>query len=602
MAQETKIQWCDSTVNPIMGCAGCELFLGPVEVLKRIDAAARELDPGWKAGDAKRRFKKLVNEALEQVDEPGRFKSTVTTTHIHHFRNEFAELVDADFGSATRAAVEGTIAQSITCYAATLHLNRGLSLKNPARSISPGYAPTFEVPTQYPGRVTEMAREKDLLGKKDPDRPWVDGLPRLVFVSDMGDAFSRKKDFAFLREDVIEPIRSADGQRHLWLWLTKRPKLMKKFADSIDGFPDNVCAMTTVVTAQKESLERIDDLREVDAKVRGLSIEPLWERLPLEKLNLDGIDWVILGGESGASIKDSRPFELEWVDELHAHCKEKGVAFFLKQLGRKPTRGGVRVSLRDQHGGDWDEWPEGVPRVREFPPQFSSYREDEATTAGARRPRKGGMTSDEAKRFAVLDKQVAKFAKSFVKVADALFQIRNDRLYRAKYATFQEYCESVHKISRQYANRLIKAAQVQAEMVPIVSNLGLAIPENEAQLRELVRLPDTQQRVEVIQQVIAESDKSNYTAKQLRNVVDARLISSREESPRPPGPTQRLNQATGILDRIEDEISKGGDIGDLLAELRAVLCDPAKSSDKSDKSEVGPAGSDQPSDPADSAQ
>lgn len=97
---------------------------------------------------------------------------------------------------------------------------------------------------------------------------------------------------------------------------------------------------------------------------RGLSIEPLRERIPPDKLNLEGIDWVIMGGESGR-YDCVHPFQLEWARELRDYCQSKGVAFFLKQLGRHPFEGNTPLYLADKHGGDWSEWPEDL-RVRQM--------------------------------------------------------------------------------------------------------------------------------------------------------------------------------------------------------------------------------------------
>ncbi len=118
--------------------------------------------------------------------------------------------------------------------------------------------------------------------------------------------------------------------------------------------------------------------------MRGLSLEPLWQRIAPKKLNLSGIDWVIVGGESGSGDQ-TRPFALEWAEELREHCRNKGVAFFLKQLGRNPSRDGKIFKLRDKHGGDWSEWGKSL-RVREFPTYFQQYRaEDMMATKELRR-------------------------------------------------------------------------------------------------------------------------------------------------------------------------------------------------------------------------
>ncbi len=318
MSAETNIQWCDSTVNPVMGCGGCELFPTPEKILGAIDERLSPLGVGWTQGKSKELFRTLIDGTYKAIKEPDSgHRKFVTTTNIWHLREEFEKRVKAGAGAVAADAARIVINQQVTCYAAKLHLNKGLSIVNPGRQPKKGYAPTFEIPTRYDGRVAAMAMEKDLFGRKDPDRPWIDGLPRLIFVSDMGDAFTRKTDFGFLIKEVIEPIRSPEGKRHLWLWLTKRPELMAAFSEQIGDLPENVCAMTTVTGP--DSLDRIDKLRQVKASVRGLSLEPLWERIPPKRLNLERIDWLILGGESGSG-EDTRPFALEWAEQLRDHC------------------------------------------------------------------------------------------------------------------------------------------------------------------------------------------------------------------------------------------------------------------------------------------
>lgn len=287
----------------------------------------------------------------------------VTTTNIWHARKELEVIMASHFGSEIGRAARDAIESSITCYASKLHLNKGLSIFNPTRQRNSGYATVFERVTRFSGRMAEIANSR----KPDQtEKTWMEGLPHLIFVSDMGDAFSRRCDFEYLREDAIPAITSAGGREKIWLWLTKRPDLMAEFAAEMGGFPANVCAMTTITS--NETLPRVDLLRNVAATTRGLSIEPLWERLEIQNLNLSGIDWVIVGGESG-KLDIVRPFHLEWAEELREHCRNNGVAFFLKQLGRKPIQHGRPVILTNCHGGDWTEWPAHL-RVREFPDRF----------------------------------------------------------------------------------------------------------------------------------------------------------------------------------------------------------------------------------------
>jgi protein gp37 len=99
-------------------------------------------------------------------------------------------------------------------------------------------------------------------------------------------------------------------------------------------WPDNVVAMTSVI--DKATAKGVEQLRKVRAKIKGLSVEPLWEPVELE---LADIFWVICGGESGSG-KNSAPFHLEWARALRHQCKKAGVAFFMKQLGSNAFESG----------------------------------------------------------------------------------------------------------------------------------------------------------------------------------------------------------------------------------------------------------------------
>lgn len=367
MSESTNIQWADSTQNPVMGCGGCELYRSPGEILQEIDSILRI------AGiriDSCKLVKELIRHRYLGIQSRGRgYRNVLTTTNIWHLRQEICDAIAAIHGTTAGENAMKVIKASIICYAAKLHFNRGESLANPGRKPNRGYAPTFEQMTSYEGRMQQAARWKDLTGSNRSGSPWKNGLPRLIFVSDMGDAFSSKASFDFLESDAVEAIMSSEGRRHLWLWLTKRPHHIRDFAERIGGFPRNVCAMTTVTGP--DTLHRIDEIRKVRAFSRGLSIEPLFERIPPRKLNLKGIDWVILGGESGNGDL-TRSFDLAWARELRDHCRKRGVAFFLKQLGHNPVEDGKSIRLVHPHGGDWDEWPEDL-RVREFPGYFHCY-------------------------------------------------------------------------------------------------------------------------------------------------------------------------------------------------------------------------------------
>ncbi|APZ93278.1 Bacteriophage protein gp37 [Fuerstiella marisgermanici] len=245
-----------------------------------------------------------------------------------------------------------------TCYAGTLHQRFGGSSK--------GYAPTFKDVTPFPGRMREAAKWSDLTGTERPDKPWLNGLPRLIFVSDMSDSLSKAVKFEYLEQEIIENVRSKDGQRHCWLWLTKRPKRMAEFSRWLEKrgtqWPSNLWAGTSVT--DQASTARARDLLDVgdSSTVRFLSVEPQVEPADLGDV-LPNLDWVIHGGESGHG---SRMFDTAWAKELISQCKNSGVPYFLKQLGAKVVRNGKRLEFDDAHAGDWTEWPKNL-RIRKFP-------------------------------------------------------------------------------------------------------------------------------------------------------------------------------------------------------------------------------------------
>lgn len=245
-----------------------------------------------------------------------------------------------------------------TCYAAAM--TRRFGGKNP------GLATDFNVVELAPGRMETAAAWSDLRGASRPDKPWLDGLPRLIFVSDMADALSSDVPFEYLRDEIVETVHSVKGRRHQWLWLTKRPTRMAKFSvwlscQGID-WPANLWVGTSVTSTGTRA--RIDDLLRVGnaQTIRFVSVEPQWTAIDLRPW-LPQLDWVIQGGQSG---RGDHPFSVEWAKDMRRQCRDCGVPFFLKQLGSHLSNEGERTVLIDRHGGDWSEWPTRL-RVREMP-------------------------------------------------------------------------------------------------------------------------------------------------------------------------------------------------------------------------------------------
>jgi len=157
MSEKTQIQWCDSTVNPVMGCEGCEL--------------AQRKTP----------------------DENSCYAWFETNVH--------------------------------------------------SKSRSSGWPPDFFTPKLFRGRMAKAAAWRILTRTRRRKKPWLGERPRLIFVSDMGDALSNKTKcigpdgevlkevpFSFLKEEIIDVVSSDKGRQHLWLWLTKRPRRMAQIS------------------------------------------------------------------------------------------------------------------------------------------------------------------------------------------------------------------------------------------------------------------------------------------------------------------------------------------------------------------------------------
>lgn len=166
--------------------------------------------------------------------------------------------------------------------------------------------------------------------------------PRLIFVNSMSDLFHEQVPLEYIRR-VFEVMAEAD--HHRFQILTKRADRLAEVAADLP-WPANVWMGVSVESEQY--LPRIDRLVTVPAAVRFLSLEPLLG--PLDNLQLAGVDWVIVGGESGPR---ARPMREEWVRSIRAQCHAHRVAFFFKQWGgvQKKRHG------RQLDGRTWDEMP-----------------------------------------------------------------------------------------------------------------------------------------------------------------------------------------------------------------------------------------------------
>jgi protein gp37 len=248
MGRESKIEWCDSTVNPIMGCNGCELHV----------AGAKE-SHCYAAGQVQR----------------------------------YAGLV--------------------------------------------GWPGSFDKPAYFPGRIEEACRWRDLTGKERPDKPWLNGMPRVIFLNDLSDSFTQGIDPETWLTPALPAIASSP---HIWLLLSKRARAMRQYF-TLHPIPKNLWPGVSVTGPA--TLKRIDDLLHVpNATVRFLSLEPLLRSTDVYQFlgglcnpigpayGGRGLDWVILGFESG---QNGRPGHPDWARLVRDQCLVAGVAFMMKQWG-----------------------------------------------------------------------------------------------------------------------------------------------------------------------------------------------------------------------------------------------------------------------------
>jgi protein gp37 len=199
----------------------------------------------------------------------------------------------------------------------------------------PGYENGFEV-TLHPERLGEPLRR---------------AKPTTYFVNSMSDLFHERVPNEFT-ERVLDVITQA--RQHRFQILTKRPDRLATFAGGRE-LPDNAW-MGVSVENKRHGVPRISVLRTVEARIRFLSVEPLLE--DIGRLDLAGIDWVIVGGESGPK---ARRMDIQWARNVRDQCIAAGIPFFFKQWGTIGPDGVRRSKASNGHeldGCTWHEMPQ----------------------------------------------------------------------------------------------------------------------------------------------------------------------------------------------------------------------------------------------------
>lgn len=185
--------------------------------------------------------------------------------------------------------------------------------------------------------------------------------PRLIFANSRSDFFHEDVPTDFIDRMLRVMVETP---RHSYQVLTKRPERMQALLKRRSWRKPHHCWFGVSVENQKRADERIPVLLETSASIRFLSVEPLLEPVDLRLTRSRGIDWVIVGGESGSRSK-ARPCDLDWIRDIMHQCELARVPVFVKQVGRNPVGAS---GIRDPKGEDPTEWPLDL-RLRQYPPQ-----------------------------------------------------------------------------------------------------------------------------------------------------------------------------------------------------------------------------------------
>ncbi len=208
---------------------------------------------------------------------------------------------------------------------------------------------------KYRGLTRQSGRRHVWTGRVRLDRdslaaPQRWRAPRRIFVNSMSDLFHEELPDAAI-DEVLEVVRATP--QHVYQVLTKRAERLPEYF-ATRAAPTNLW-LGVSVEDRRHGLPRIDHLRRTPAPIRFLSCEPLLE--DLGAFDLSGIDWVIVGGESGPR---ARPMEVEWAESIRRQCEAAGVAYFFKQWGAWGADGVRRTKNangRLLNGRTWDAMP-----------------------------------------------------------------------------------------------------------------------------------------------------------------------------------------------------------------------------------------------------
>ena len=223
-----------------------------------------------------------------------------------------------------------------TCYAG--HIVTAM-----AEHENPNFPKLFGVPQIYPERAKYIQEWSDLSHRDRKGKVWLNGYPRIIFLNDMGDTFTKELDLHWMDEFIPQ----MEASPHIFLMLTKRVIRMTKFWKEYGKVPDNIWLGTSVTN--KSNLGRARDLMEIEASTHFISAEPLLELVPFRDVLPE---WLIVGFESGTRSRQGSP---RWMRMVRDERAEQGLPFFVKQMGGT-----------NNHHGQMSDLPKDL-RIRQMP-------------------------------------------------------------------------------------------------------------------------------------------------------------------------------------------------------------------------------------------
>jgi protein gp37 len=364
------------------------------------------------------------------------------------------------------------------------------------------------------------------------------GTRARVFCLSMGDINDDGVDPAWRKRayDVIRANTNLD-----WLLLTKRPENFKKMLpkDWGDGWP-HVCLMTSI--ENQSCLSRLTHLLETRAKFRALSCEPLLGPIHFKPSELKKIDWCIVGGESGTS---ARPIHPQWVRDIRSQCETAQVDFFFKQWGNWREKTDLFEKWTNTaFFPSPDVKPEFLKKMKKAARDLIlSDLSDGVLVEKLRKKKAAGklldgqvlqahpfgksvtdlewifpLTASEKKDLADCEDAIGNGLHTFFVVGNALAHIRDNRLYRLKFPTFEQYCDAIFRMSRPYAYNLMDSSKT-FETLSAIADKDL-LPLNESQVRPLNRLKDGKAQMACWTKAVERSEGQIPTAAVVQEIVD----------------------------------------------------------------------------------